>query len=69
LFQRLGLTRKKLSLMGLERDRAAHAEFMMRIAGINPEDLVFLDETRVDHRSYNRYGAEAVFSVRGQIVF
>ncbi|KIJ51782.1 hypothetical protein M422DRAFT_244132 [Sphaerobolus stellatus SS14] len=53
----LGLTRKRLSKAAAERNEEARALYKFRIGAESPEQLVFIDESRIDCRAtYRLYG-------------
>ena len=55
-YRRLQITRKK-TLLYVERDEVARTQFQDELAALDPDDLVYLDESGVDealHRPYAR---------------
>lgn len=58
--RRLGLTRKKKSVHASERDRPdvaeARRQWPEQLAGVDPEDLVFLDETGANTTMHRTHG-------------
>ena len=52
--QKLGLTRKRLSLLAREQKVEDQAVFVAEVAGIPVECFVWADEVRADRRTLNR---------------
>ena len=60
-FQRLRITRKKMSLKAREQSEAKIAQFIHATQGIVSDRLFFLDETSTDKRTYTRpYGRSRI---------
>jgi transposase len=66
--RRLGLTRKKKSTRAAERDRPdvaqARRQWPQKLAGVDPDDLVFLDETGANTAMHRTHG----YAPRGERV-
>ncbi|XP_028412440.1 uncharacterized protein LOC114535263 [Dendronephthya gigantea] len=58
---RLGITRKKMQRIALQRRNNIKLQFMAEISLFDPNLLVFLDETGLDERIARQYG----YSARG----